>query len=169
MEHIDHAEIERLCAAWRTALRRVFRLPYNSHSNLLFALCSKIPVFDELCKRVMNFHFTCLKSTNSVVRFICHHSVSDAPARSPHGRNLLYLSSRYKLDLSAFKNPDNRSDILGMFNNYCLNCLSALDECNISILYELLMLRDNVKTFDGDANFLDKGDINLLIACLSTE
>jgi hypothetical protein len=26
-------------------------------------------------------------------------------------RSLLYLSSRYKLDLSAFKNPDNRSDV----------------------------------------------------------
>jgi hypothetical protein len=31
------------------------------------------------------------------------------------------------------------------------------------------MLRDNVITFGGDANFLDKGDIDSLIACLSTE
>ena len=167
--NLGHAEIERLCAAWRTALRRIFRLPYNSHSNLLFALCSKIPVFDELCKRVMNFHFTCLKSTNSAVRFICHHSMFDAPARSPHGRNLLYLSSRYKLDLCAFKNPDNRSDILNTFNIYCLNSLSGFDECRLSVLYELLMLRDNVITFDGDANFLDKDDVDSLIVCLSTE
>jgi hypothetical protein len=49
--NLDHAEIERLCAAWRTALRRVIRLPYNSHSNSLFTLCPKIPVFDELCKQ----------------------------------------------------------------------------------------------------------------------
>jgi hypothetical protein len=87
--NLDYAEIERLCAAWRTPLRRVFSLPNKSHSNLLFASCSKIPVFDELCKRVMNFHFTCLKSTNSAVRFMCHLSVSDVPARSLHGRNLL--------------------------------------------------------------------------------
>jgi hypothetical protein len=73
--NLDHTEIERLCTTWRTALRRVFCLPYNSHGNLFFALCSKIPVFDELCKRVLNFNFTCLKSTNSAVRFICHHSV----------------------------------------------------------------------------------------------
>jgi hypothetical protein len=119
-------------------------------------------VFNELCKHVMNFQFTCLKSTNSAVRFMCHHSVSDAPARSPHGRNLLYLSSRYK-------NADNRSDVLRMFKNYCLNCLSALDECNVSVIHELVMLRDNVTTFDGDANFLTKGDIDSLIACFSTE
>ena len=93
----------------------------------------------------------------------------DAPARSPHGRNLLYLSSRYKLDLCAFKNPDNRSDILNTFNIYCLNCLSGFDECRLSVLYELLMLRDNVITFDGDANFLDKDDVDSLIVCLSTE
>jgi hypothetical protein len=56
-----------------------------------------------------------------------------------------------------------------MFKNYCLNCLSALDECNSSVLYNLLMLRDNVITLDGDANFLEKGDTDSLIACLSTE
>jgi hypothetical protein len=110
------------------------RLPYNSHSNLLYALCLKIPVFDELCKRAINFHFTYLKSTNSAVKFICHHSVSDAPTRSPHGRNLLYFISRYKLYQSAFNNPDNRSDVLRMFINYCLYCISALNECNISVL-----------------------------------
>ena len=93
----------------------------------------------------------------------------DAPARSPHGRNLLYLSSRYKLDLCAFKNLDNKSDILNTFNIYCLNSLSGLDECRLSVLYELLMLRDNVITFDGDANFLDKDDVDSLIVCLSTE
>jgi hypothetical protein len=136
-------------------------------------------VFDELCKRVISFHFICLKGTHSAVRFICHLSASDATTRScqrlmrpldhAHGRNILYLSSRFKLDLSVFKDHDNRSDVLRMFNNYYLNCLSALDKCNTSVLYELLMLRDNVVTFDGDANFLDAGDIDSLTACLSTE
>ena len=31
------------------------------------------------------------------------------------------------------------------------------------------MLRDNVISFDGDANFLDKDDVDSLIVCLSTE
>jgi hypothetical protein len=31
------------------------------------------------------------------------------------------------------------------------------------------MLRDNAKTFEGDANFLDKGDIASLVVCLSSD
>ena len=71
--------------------------------------------------------------------------------------------------MCSFQSLDNIIDILNTFNNYCLNCLSGFYGGRISVLYELLMIRAIVITFDGDANFLDKDDVDSLIACLSTD
>jgi hypothetical protein len=56
------SDILRIRSAWRTALLRCGRLPYNSHSKLIVAL-------HELRMRVIKFNFSCLNSTNEAVKF----------------------------------------------------------------------------------------------------
>ena len=45
---LDRDNIAIFCTAWRKALRRIFNLPYNSHSYLLPIISNTLPIFDEL-------------------------------------------------------------------------------------------------------------------------
>ena len=56
--------------SWRQALRRVWKVSYNCHTTIIYALSNNIPVFDIICKRSLNFIKSCLASNNDVVNFI---------------------------------------------------------------------------------------------------
>ena len=41
--------IDTVCVAWRKALSRVWNLPFNTHSDILFELSNALPVYDVIC------------------------------------------------------------------------------------------------------------------------
>jgi hypothetical protein len=94
--------ISRICSAWRTALKRCWRLPYNTHGDIVTALGSGAPMVDALHRTVIKFHFSCLNSTNEIARFIYMNCRSGSRALSHHGRNLLHISSEYGVSFGAF-------------------------------------------------------------------
>jgi len=47
-------DVQTLCVAWRQALRRIWKLPYNCYTAILERLSGTITIFDTLCKRSMN-------------------------------------------------------------------------------------------------------------------
>ena len=86
---LQRPDVQRICSVWRDAMKRIWRLPRNTHSILINSLTCNLPTFDELCRRFATFHFKCLSSCNRTVNFICRHALCNLRAQSPHGRNLL--------------------------------------------------------------------------------
>ena len=78
------------CVAWRRVFRRVLNLPYTAHCNLLPLLRDTLPVFDEICRRFLQFILSCLNSDSFLVRAIVRHDIEFARYNSCVGRNLLF-------------------------------------------------------------------------------
>jgi hypothetical protein len=91
LRDLSRQEIQRICAAWRGAVRSVRHVPLSTHNDVVVALSNKLPRFDELCRRIFVFNISCLKSNNAIVRRICKHATQEMGI-SPHARNLLFLA-----------------------------------------------------------------------------
>ena len=52
---LNHPGVQNICTFWKMGLRRIRRLPYDSHSNLLQILSDSLPLFDLICRRSINF------------------------------------------------------------------------------------------------------------------
>jgi len=64
--------IEVLCVSWRRALKNVWKLPLNTHGNLIYALSCVRPIKVQLKCRVLNFVLNCLNSDVGLVRSLCY-------------------------------------------------------------------------------------------------
>jgi hypothetical protein len=42
------SDIARVCCAWRSAIKQIWRPPYNTHSDLVLALANNMSLCDEL-------------------------------------------------------------------------------------------------------------------------
>jgi len=51
--------IDKVCVAWRKALRRVWNLPFNTHCNILFELSNALPVYDVMQTSVIFYYQVC--------------------------------------------------------------------------------------------------------------
>ena len=47
------------CIAWRKRARRVWLLPRDSANEIVYLIADVVPIFDEICRRAMNFISTC--------------------------------------------------------------------------------------------------------------
>ena len=74
------------------ALKRLWGLPYSTHHFIVNYLGGKRSIFDELCRRVVKFHFSCLNSSNSIVSTVCFIALNSVRAFSPHGANMIFLN-----------------------------------------------------------------------------
>ena len=54
------SSIEDLCIAWRRGVRLVWNLPPSAHCFILPLICNCLPVFDEICRRSVNFTRACV-------------------------------------------------------------------------------------------------------------
>ena len=68
---------------------------YKMHCNLLPVISQCLPIFDELCRRFLNFARSCIVRECSLIRFIANYGIVPARNGSPVGRNLLYCLKRY--------------------------------------------------------------------------
>lgn len=48
-----------VCSAWQITLREFAFCPIT-HSNHVFTVITKKPLLDDVCRHVINFHFTCV-------------------------------------------------------------------------------------------------------------
>ena len=90
-------------------MRRVWSLPANAKSDGVYLVAGVIPIFDELCKRMLNFVSSCYHSDSDLVRFVVRHAV-DARMNSPLGRNVVFCSLRYRVpvhDLCTLPLPNS--------------------------------------------------------------
>ena len=52
--------VENICIAWRKSLRRLWELPFQTHSRFIEPICELLPITDELLCRCTAFIVKCL-------------------------------------------------------------------------------------------------------------
>jgi len=136
-------ELELICTAWRSAIRRVWKVPYKTHRDIVDVLSGRLPFFEEMCFRFVNFHFSCLTSKNSLVAGLARNCVGDAGAQYLYGNNIRFVCCKYSFDYSLMSNADNRLGLLSAIRKLSCDVRPDIIARN-SVLMELLMVRDDI-------------------------
>jgi len=67
----------------------MWKLPLNTHGNLIYALTCVHSIEVELKCRVLNFALNCLNSDVGLVRSVTRHVISSLGCQSPIGKNFV--------------------------------------------------------------------------------
>ena len=59
---ITNVHVERVCSAWIDGVRRVWDLTLNTHNVLISLISNRLPLCDEIRKRMLTFIQSCLLS-----------------------------------------------------------------------------------------------------------
>ena len=87
---ITNVRVEQVCSAWRTGVRRVWGLPFNTHNLLIPLNSNRFPLYDEIRKRMLTFIQNCLLSESDLVSFVTRHAVWFGRMSSTLGRNAFH-------------------------------------------------------------------------------
>jgi len=63
--------------------------------DYLSAISGTSPIYDELCRRFLNFITKCYSSDSKLIRFFIWHAIYCARVQSPVGRNYVLCYERY--------------------------------------------------------------------------
>ena len=96
---LSSKEIEDLCVAWRRGTRKVWALPNDTSCDILCLIADVVPVFDEICRRLLNFIRSCSNCGSELISQVANFGVNFARMNSPIGRNSLFCSLRYGIAL----------------------------------------------------------------------
>ena len=122
---LSNEKINDVSATWGKALRRIWDLPYTTHSYLLPYLCDCLPLFDEICRRMLNFVRSCMIHSSSLIRFVTSHAIHSARYNSPFGHNVLTCMARYECSLDDI--VKSRTD--SIVRQYCTGMLTERQLC----------------------------------------
>ena len=156
-----HSDFNKLKVTWRKALRRLFKLPYRTHCNLLPCITSILPVDVLIDLRFLKHMSTGFKHKNSTVRFLF--SMCSTLDMSLMARNFRYICHKYCIKSCDVINcsPFHISKIV---KDKYYNSVSECDKRTGSQIMELIHLRDDLYEDFG----LQKKDICDIIEYLAT-
>ena len=160
---LENKLINRVCSAWCGAIRRIWKLPFSTHRNILYSLCGKWSVYDELCRRNICFALSCLECGSDTVTNVVNSILLGERALSPFGRNLLHVCDRYNLRFDYF--TEDRSYFSHTLLNFRGLCENNFPPAQLQLLFELLMLRNRVFHTNGT---LTDSEINDMIDFICT-
>ena len=120
---------------------QIYRIPHTVF--LLPLICQCLPVFDELCRRSINFARSCVSHESKLTSQIASYCIHFARCKSPMGSNMLFCADRYQTNID---------DILSGSSNYIVyshyNCsISDVQLRASSFLSELVSIRDSRQSF----------------------
>ena len=132
-----------LYVAWRKAIRRVWKIPWSTHSNLLPHLAGVLPPELSFAKRTISFIKLLLNSNNKVVKMIT--GMGLCGTHSFIGQNYRFLY--YKYDM-------NVKNVIKFWDNRCQEQTEVIrvseqikELCNMRDTYqEHLLSRDEIKS-----------------------
>lgn len=155
---LDNHSIDKLSVAWRKGLRLIWKLPNRTHCHLLPMISDCLPVMDEICRRSLNFIRACLAHESPLVRFVARNGVHFFKTISILGKNVMFFTNRYNCSLYSVMH-DNINGIVrrGV-------CHSAEAVTDVNLLYDLIMIRDNIyKLGRSDNNFFTSTELDSII------
>lgn len=136
--------IEDICTSWRKGLRTVWRVPFRTHRYLLPLISNCLPLFDEICKRSLNFIRTCLQSESNLVRNVSRHGVFNSPGSSLLGSNIRFCARRFECTVwDIIHRP-----IQSVINNYIASSYENDMYHRAQLVVELLYVRDDQLKLD---------------------
>jgi hypothetical protein len=141
-------KLEEYCIAWRKSIRKIWCLPYTTSRVNVSLLAGSVPIFDEICRRSMNFIHSCLNSLANLVQSVTRHGILFAGTKSPVGRSALFCSRRYGINVADIDRQYINSKF---FFNCFVNSLSDESLLHADVFHELLMVRDGVAHFSNSA------------------
>ena len=100
--NLNEPSINSFCTAWRTGLRRIWKVPNTTHTVLLHLLSDDLLIFEELCRRSFMFIHNCFFHNSSLVRFVTRYAVLAGQYGSVIGSNFRLCISRFGVDERAF-------------------------------------------------------------------
>jgi hypothetical protein len=160
-------EIDAVGVSWRKALKRVWGLPFRTHSDILYAVCGKWSIEDEVCRRSIRFISSCLESDCKIINYVVNFGLNSGPAMSAMCSNVLYSCAKYNLNVADFYNHCKinkltNNSVFRLQHDVC-NCRLAQSELNL--LLELIFIRDGVFNL---GTFFDRQQLIDFIHCLTT-
>ena len=160
---LETPQIKHIRSAWHAAIKRVWVLPYNCHSYIASALGDSLPLHDELSRRVLKFHFTCLDSYNPVVKFVCKHALYGGRAQSPHGRNIINLCTRYSWSIERCHDSEQMHFLSSRIEQSSINRLSESEQRCLYMICELLLVKFNLYEFSPPTDCFSNEDVDCFI------
>ena len=143
--------MEPLYVAWRTAMKKVWRLPWTTHNEYIPLIADVLPPNLLIEKRAIKFVNKLLASNNSTVKMITGMGIYGN--HSVLGRNYKYLLFTHDLSIPAlYKN----------WHNYCQNNPNGLYNCDT--IKELIVMRDSFNEY-----ILDRSQAKCIIDVLCIE
>ena len=166
--NFENKAIEHFCTAWRKGLRRVWGLPYDSHSDILPLLSDSLPILDELCRRSVAFINTCLISDSPTVRAVTSYGLYAARMLSPLGRNAFFCCERYGVRVGQILNISKRT-----ITELCYSLVPLDRWLAAELLLELIFIKEGTFYLHSNCtavgeNVFGIDDIDLLIRHSST-
>jgi hypothetical protein len=110
---LNHSSICDISVAWRKAIRRVWKLPYMTHSNLLPHISKQLPVNYLMYKRFSKFFLKGLQHKNKSVNGVFRSSMFYSSRLS---NNFRYIASHCNKGISTFCKMS------------VIDCLKTIDE-----------------------------------------
>ena len=160
---LTNCRTEDYCIAWRKALRKIWQLPYNASCLIVATISNSVPIFDELCRRVMNFVCSCLHCDSDLIRSVASHGVSLGTI-SPIGRNVFFCAARYEQSVTSV--GDQKVNGLS-FKNKCYMAIDYDVSTLVNALHEVILIREGLLSLPNE--HFNRADINTLIQLLATQ
>ena len=120
---------------WRKCVRKIFNIPFQTHSNLLPSICEDLPVENQMWRRAIKFYGNAFCSTNSLVKLCTNLAVNGSHSKACN--TLGYI---------AFKQNTNKVQLLKWSEHFrMMSCKTDISEkCKkmVGNILDLLKIRD---------------------------
>jgi hypothetical protein len=144
-------EFDSLCVAWRKSLRQIWRVPQQTHCDIIALLANYKPLHLQIQTRFSRFIDKCFKHTNIVVKNISLFCIMNPMSFT--GRN-------YRNCFNVFTRTPLVPQHVNTWNRCCNSKMP-----DINVLKELINIRDGVYTCD----ILTTEDLHFMIQSLCTD
>ena len=93
--------INKFATAYNKALRRMYRLPYNSHTRIVRELSQRYSLTDIIVQRFYKMLMSMINSYNNSLSFIAKQAMCNA--NTFLGRNIMFLYEHYHIEIELYK------------------------------------------------------------------
>jgi hypothetical protein len=138
---LNNVIIEKCCVEWRKGARRVWKLPRDAKSDIVYCIADVTPTFDEICRRSLNFIVKCRNSDSQLVRFIVNCGLEYSCMHFSVARNAIFCSLRYGKSVDKFcdSHKDGR-----LFRRFYMSQISNEIKALADNARELALVRDTI-------------------------
>ena len=127
----------------------------------MYLIANDIPLFDEICRRFLNFLFNCLNCGSGFVGDVVRHGLTIAGMKSPVGKNAGFCKLHYTLNVSDIGN-------VKFTNHYFTKWFSSQLEPEVferaSIVKEVIAIREGLLHLSSSV--FSKADLAFIIEYL---